>query len=439
MNDSPQRSSPQREQLEEAADALLDHLLQQQLGAHRAPDLAARIADAADDELDAAATRVDAAAALAEPARDTCPPLRPTGLRLTGLRQTGLRQTGPRPPTWRRWLLAAAALLLCTVGAGWWLRAQPELAGPRIREQAQALLDAFHAAMPTSPAELHDARRRQEVAAQAIPVIRRILALHHQHPDEAVFGARIVEFEVYGAVLGDEQVMDALRARAAAGDGIATAELLAVRITTGDEAARHAALTALAAAIPELTAIEGSVVRWLETADLSVAEAARICATLHSDDLNRVLLRSAELAASGPRRLIGQPLELVGRLVDDRPFGTQSLRGRNVLVCFWASWCAPSLAALDELRVIQALYPGLAVVGVSCDHDLASLRNCLAEHATPDQLHFFDRSRPGWHELATGCGVHTVPLTLLLDRDGVVREVVSGPHVLAAAARVFGR
>ncbi|MCA8967128.1 MAG: hypothetical protein KDC48_19770 [Planctomycetes bacterium] len=80
------------------------------------------------------------------------------------------------------------------------------------------------------------------------------------------------------------------------------------------------------------------------------------------------------------------------------------------------------------------------LVQAGCNRDdLASLRNCLAEHGNPGQRHFFDRNRPGWHELAAACGVRTVPLTLLIDREGVVREVVAGPHVLAAVERTFGR
>jgi hypothetical protein len=109
-----------------------------------------------------------------------------------------------------------------------------------------------------------------------------------------------------------------------------------------------------------------------------------------------------------------------------------------VLVCFWASWCKPSLAALDRVRSVAARHPELAVVTVSCDDEAGALRAAMAEHGDPRWIQFFDRNRPGWHQFATEHGVRVVPFAMLLDRAGIVREVDCDRDLEGAVQRALG-
>ncbi|HEX5054238.1 MAG TPA: TlpA disulfide reductase family protein [Planctomycetota bacterium] len=392
----------------EADDAFVDHCLREELGGMRPPDLAERIAGAQPERLARAAAAVDAAAAA-----------------------RGRRRR-------RTVALAAAAVLAVAATAVWVgkLLVAPPLT---VEQRAQALLDEFHRVMPQRPAMLRDEPRRREVAARAVPVVRAILDLHEHDPGERVFGARILEFEVYAAVLGDTGVLDALSARAAAGDPAAAAELATVGIAIGDGEARATALVQLGAALRQRPDIEQSIVQCLDVADLSRDEAERLSPAVSSPAVRRGLMLTAELAAASPRRLLGAPLELFGRLVDDRWFSTNTLHGRVVLVCFWASWCKPSRAVLDELRRVGAGHPELAVVCVSCDDDPAALRNYLEAHADREWIHFFDRTRPGWHEFALSCRVNTLPFVMMLDRQGIVRDVHCESELDAAVRRQLAR
>jgi hypothetical protein len=270
-------------------------------------------------------------------------------------------------------------------------------------------------------------------------VLREILALHAREPQERVFGARIIEMEVYAAVLGDAGVLASLRERAAGGDAAAAVAQTLARITVDDGAARSTALAELADHLSQRPDLELSAAQCLLTADLSLAEAESLAVRVADPIVQRWLLRSAAQAAESPRLLAGKPLELLGRLVDDRLFSTTELRGRTVLVCFWASWCRPSVRALDEIRRAQRDHADLAVVCVSCDNDAAELRTWLAAHPDAGWIHFFDTNRPGWHELAFACNVHAVPFVLLLDRDGIVREVHAEHDVAGTLRRHLGR
>lgn len=397
----------------DAEDLAVDHLLQQELGQRRPPDLASRVAAADRAERLAAAARVDMAAQL--------PVERPQ----------------------RRWPWLAAAAVVIAAGAVWWstgtARRSTPPAPPTAALHGQALLDAFHAAMPRSPIELRDAHRRAAAAERALPAIRDLLAMHAADANETLLGARAIEFEIYAAELGDVRVRDELQARADRGDADADAALRIVALATADDdGARAAALAEVVARMPGTRNV-ASLVRGLETADLSPAEAERVAPTIDDPLLRSLLLRSAELAAASPRRLLGTPLEIIGHRVDDRAFRSATCKGRVVAVCFWATWCRPSQEAMATLRTLREHYPELEGIAISCDHDARALLGHLAEHGDGGFVHLFDRTRPGWHELATAVGVRALPTVLWLDRRGIVRDVTAGEDLAATAQRLLGR
>lgn len=383
-------------------DALLDRLLAEELGGERAADRTARIL-AADSEARArAAAAVDAAA----------------------------RHDEPAPPRaahrWRVLPLAAAvacAVLGLLALATWSLRSEALTPAQR----AAALLDEFHRVMPSEPPALRDASRRERIAPAALPVLRELGALLATSPAPVTWADRAAEFSIYAVVLGDVETRMRLERERAAGRADAELQLAsAAAITAGDDEQRRESLQRIAANLNEATDVALCAVRCLLIAgDLAADEATRLAEAARDEVLARRLRIGAELAASGPRRLLGQPFELAGRLLDGEEFSTTALRGKVVLVFFWASWCSPCATALPEIAAVAQRHArdGLAVVGVSCDHDRASLAAFLAKHPEITWPQFFEAGQRGWHPLAFWSGVDAVPRTFLVDRRGVLREI----------------
>lgn len=99
-------------------------------------------------------------------------------------------------------------------------------------------------------------------------------------------------------------------------------------------------------------------------------------------------------------------------------FASASLRGRVVLVDFWASWCAPcrhSLPAYDALY--DALAPrGFAVVAVNLDEAEADAKAFIAEHPLS-----FVVVRDAAGDSARAYGVRGMPSSYLVGCDGTIR------------------
>jgi cytochrome c biogenesis protein CcmG/thiol:disulfide interchange protein DsbE len=100
-----------------------------------------------------------------------------------------------------------------------------------------------------------------------------------------------------------------------------------------------------------------------------------------------------------------------------------SLKGKVVLVDFWASWCAP---CREELPVLEALYKkyrarGFEVVGVNLDQSADNVQRFL--NATPLSFRVVhDRGRA----VADRYAPAKMPSSFLIDRKGVVRHVHAG-------------
>ena len=107
------------------------------------------------------------------------------------------------------------------------------------------------------------------------------------------------------------------------------------------------------------------------------------------------------------RTLTGQALRL------------SSLRGKVVLLDFWATWCEPCEETIPRLEALDAEYrgKGLAVVGLSVDDDDAEVQPYVREHGMRYPV-VVDADK----RVMALYGVRGIPVTVLVDRAGLVRR-----------------
>jgi hypothetical protein len=108
---------------------------------------------------------------------------------------------------------------------------------------------------------------------------------------------------------------------------------------------------------------------------------------------------------------------------DGTPFDWSCVSGRMTIVVFWSSRHLPCVERLRRLAELQeGLGPdGPAIVPVAIDTDAERVRKVLGEigPAWPVLC-----ERLGWHSpLTLEYGIRSLPLTLILDRDGCLRAV----------------
>lgn len=301
----------------------------------------------------------------------------------------------------------------------------------------QLLVDNFHRAMPQDPSSLRDAKVRQQCAAAAIPAIRELETWLLARADrEAGNAVRAAELGVYGLLLGDDRYRtpaEPLRTAAAA-------------LITADAAHREAALGAFgdaltAAAAPPQTA-NGTALAVVRAAGLQAAEAEALALRAAAiAPVRELFAAEAARRRADVRSRLDQPLTLTGKLRDGSAFSTAELRGKVVVVDFWASWCAPCKRLLPELVALQQKFAGrgLEIVGVSCDRDTAALDEFLRAHSEVDWRQLYDADKPGWHALATSLGITAIPRLLLIDRGGVLRGVDPGEHLAEQVEKLLAR
>lgn len=130
-------------------------------------------------------------------------------------------------------------------------------------------------------------------------------------------------------------------------------------------------------------------------------------------------------AAGAVRRLesVGREISLQGRTLDNKTLDLAQLRGKPVVLHYWATWCEPCKQDMKLLRDLQARYQkaGLTIVGVNVDGD----RGDAVRYANEVRLPWVTMYEPGGLEgspLANALGVQTLPTMLLIDAKGKVVE-----------------
>ncbi|HEV8371493.1 MAG TPA: cytochrome c biogenesis protein CcdA [Pyrinomonadaceae bacterium] len=129
--------------------------------------------------------------------------------------------------------------------------------------------------------------------------------------------------------------------------------------------------------------------------------------------------------------------DIAMQTLSGEPFQLSELRGRVVLVNFWATWCVPCLSEIPDLSAIQRDLgsQGLRVVGISWDDSAEGVREFQSD-IKQDYLVVLG----GEDVQARFGGVPSLPTTLVIDREGRIRQKIIGARDragLEAAVKPF--
>lgn len=105
--------------------------------------------------------------------------------------------------------------------------------------------------------------------------------------------------------------------------------------------------------------------------------------------------------------------------INNRPFNLSSLRGKVVILNFWATWCPPCRA---EMPLLNNLYrefrnKGLEVVAISTDRSYTVIKDYMSKNPI-DITILIDTD----NKVSRQFKVFSIPTTFLIDRNGIIIE-----------------
>jgi peroxiredoxin len=135
---------------------------------------------------------------------------------------------------------------------------------------------------------------------------------------------------------------------------------------------------------------------------------------------------AASIAEREAANVLGQEVDLTLKDLFGAEQRLSSLKGRIVILNFWATYCVPCRKEMPDLAAIQNEYAALGVQVIGASADEAADRAKVLQFIKESHINF-----PVWMGATTadmmrfGLGA-ALPGTVIIDRDGRIAKIISG-------------
>lgn len=135
---------------------------------------------------------------------------------------------------------------------------------------------------------------------------------------------------------------------------------------------------------------------------------------------------AASIAEREAAKLVGQQIDLTLKDLSGVDQSLAALKGRIVILNFWATYCIPCRKEMPDLAAIQNEFGALGVQVIGVNTDDAEDRNKVLQFVRETKVNF-----PIWvggsteHMVRLGLGA-ALPGTVVIGRDGRIAKIISG-------------